>query len=345
MTTDVQIGRFSIINISSTVGHDARIGDFVTIAPACNILGFAEVGDFTELGANVTVLPKVKVGKHCMIGAGTLVTKDVRTTLLYMEFREKLLKNTKEIRDMSKSVSVCAWTYNQENFVEKMQRSIFEQDYAGSFNLTVADDCSTDNTLENLEFFSYWEWPENRMSVYQPEKNIGAASDFCISKAPKAAYIAFMDGDDQWLPEKLRRSISFLEENNYDMVCTDVMNINPAGEHLGRALDWMNLPQTLTIKELSVDNRIYTSTVIAKMDIILKSPGFLGFGYKVLLDYPLFLWLAARYKIGYLNEALTYKMQNTNSVLHHSNTRDIGIAEYGHQKMNMAQIISTTGRK
>jgi glycosyltransferase involved in cell wall biosynthesis len=243
---------------------------------------------------------------------------------------------------MPKSISVCAWTYNQENFVKPMMESVLHQK-SSNFHLIIADDCSTDGTPVHIENYSHIY--KGLLTLVQPEKNIGAASDFCISKAPKVDYIAFMDGDDQWLPEKLEKSIAFLEENNYDMVCTDVMSINPAGEHLGRALDWMNLPQTLTIKELSVDNRIYTSTVVAKMGIILKSPGFLGFGYKVLLDYPLFLWLAARYKIGYLNEALTYKMQNTNSVLHHSNTKDIGIWEYGHQKMNMAQIISTTGRK
>jgi sugar O-acyltransferase (sialic acid O-acetyltransferase NeuD family) len=92
ITTDVQVGKFSIINISSTVGHDARIGDFVTIAPACNILGFAEVGDFTELGANVTVLPKVRIGKHCMIGAGTLVTKDVPDYSLVYGVPGKVIK-------------------------------------------------------------------------------------------------------------------------------------------------------------------------------------------------------------------------------------------------------------
>lgn len=77
LTTDIRIGRHVIINIGSTVGHDADIGDFVTIAPTVNVSGSVTIGEGVDLGTGSTVIQGKQIGAWSIVGAGSVVVKDV----------------------------------------------------------------------------------------------------------------------------------------------------------------------------------------------------------------------------------------------------------------------------
>jgi sugar O-acyltransferase (sialic acid O-acetyltransferase NeuD family) len=77
VTTNVEIGRHSHINVATSISHDCRIGDFVTVAPGARLTGNVCVGDQAFIGAAATVLPGLRIGRGATVGAGALVTKDV----------------------------------------------------------------------------------------------------------------------------------------------------------------------------------------------------------------------------------------------------------------------------
>jgi sugar O-acyltransferase (sialic acid O-acetyltransferase NeuD family) len=82
ITSDVHIGRGSLINLNCTIGHDCEIGDFVEMSPDINISGNCKIGSFSNLGTNAVVLPHVTIGKNVIVGAGSVVTKDVQDNSL-----------------------------------------------------------------------------------------------------------------------------------------------------------------------------------------------------------------------------------------------------------------------
>ncbi len=77
VTTNVEIGRHSHINLAASVSHDCRIGDFVTVSPGVRLTGDVRIGDQAFIGAGATVLPGLRIGREATVGAGAVVTKDV----------------------------------------------------------------------------------------------------------------------------------------------------------------------------------------------------------------------------------------------------------------------------
>lgn len=76
-TCDITIGAHVIVNLSATIGHDARLADFSTLAPSVNISGYAMVGRGSDLGTGVAVIPSAKVGAWSIVGAGSVVVNDL----------------------------------------------------------------------------------------------------------------------------------------------------------------------------------------------------------------------------------------------------------------------------
>ena len=77
VTTNVQIGRHSHINVAASLSHDCRIGAYVTVCPGVRLTGNVTVGDGVFIGTSATVLPGVTIGANAVIGAGAVVCRDV----------------------------------------------------------------------------------------------------------------------------------------------------------------------------------------------------------------------------------------------------------------------------
>ena len=117
------------------------------------------------------------------------------------------------------SVSVLIDTYNHERFIEKAINSVLEQDFpAAEREIIVDDDGSTDRTPEIVQRFE----PNLR---YIRKENGGQASAFNAGIPEcRGQIIAFLDGDDYWLPGKLSR-------------VTEVLSKNPAVGFVGHAIE------------------------------------------------------------------------------------------------------------
>jgi glycosyltransferase involved in cell wall biosynthesis len=102
-------------------------------------------------------------------------------------------------------VSVIIPTYNSVHFVTQAIASVLAQTFQ-DFEVLVIDDGSTDNTKEVLKK----KYGDKIHYLFKTNGGVSSARNFGIEKA-KGKYLAFLDADDIWLPEKLEKQISLLE--------------------------------------------------------------------------------------------------------------------------------------
>lgn len=129
---------------------------------------------------------------------------------------------------MNDLVSIIMPSYNTAQYIEESIQSVRMQTYT-NWELIIVDDCSTDNTDEVVR-----EIQDSRIKYMKNEKNSGAAeSRNRALREAKGKWIAFLDSDDLWYPEKLEKQIAFMKKNDYYFSYTKYTEINPSGEDNG----------------------------------------------------------------------------------------------------------------
>jgi len=141
-------------------------------------------------------------------------------------------------------VSVLLTTYNYGRFVVQSVESVLNQDYGGEIELIVVDDGSTDNTSELLA-------PYEGRIIYIKRENGGQNAAFNTGFARSTgAYIHFLDADDWWKPEKVRRTQECFDANpDAGLVHFRLLLVGEEGglaDHKGRP---STVPVSLTIGE------------------------------------------------------------------------------------------------
>lgn len=124
-------------------------------------------------------------------------------------------------------VSVIMPSWNTERFIANSIQSVINQTYQ-SWELIIVDDCSTDDTDSVVAGFS-----DERIKYLKNEKNCGAAltRNRALREA-KGEWIAFLDSDDLWMPDKLEKQITFMQENNYFLSYHEYEKIDEEGNLL-----------------------------------------------------------------------------------------------------------------
>lgn len=72
-----KVGRFCIINTSSSIDHDCAMGDFSSLAPGVTTGGNVLIGELSAVSIGAVVKHGVKVGDNCVVGASSYVNKDI----------------------------------------------------------------------------------------------------------------------------------------------------------------------------------------------------------------------------------------------------------------------------
>ena len=125
-------------------------------------------------------------------------------------------------------VSIIMPSYNTASFIEETIQSVLNQTYT-NWELIIVDDCSTDNTNEVVDTIK-----DCRIHYLKNEKNSGAAiSRNKALREAKGQWIAYLDSDDLWMPEKLEKQIKFMEENGYVFSYTNYEEIDVDGYKTG----------------------------------------------------------------------------------------------------------------
>jgi glycosyltransferase involved in cell wall biosynthesis len=120
-------------------------------------------------------------------------------------------------------------TYNCAKYIEASIRSVLEQTYT-DWELLIVDDCSSDHTDQVVSLFH-----DERIRFFRNEKNSGAAIARNVAlREAKGRWIAFLDSDDLWLPDKLERQIEFMERNGYSFSYTKYSEMDEQSNDLKR---------------------------------------------------------------------------------------------------------------
>lgn len=123
-------------------------------------------------------------------------------------------------------VSVIMPAYNAAAYIEEAIRSVMDQTY-GAWRLLVLDDGSSDDTVEIVRRLAE---QDSRILLFRNEENLGAARtrnrglDLC-----EEGYVAFLDSDDRWHPEKLATQVALAERTGADVVYTSYAIIDTDG--------------------------------------------------------------------------------------------------------------------
>jgi teichuronic acid biosynthesis glycosyltransferase TuaG len=157
---------------------------------------------------------------------------------------------------MNKMVSIITPSYNSEKFISDTIQSAQNQTYS-NWEMIIVDDCSTDRTVEIIQKFID---NDTRIQLIKLNKNSGTgiARNIALQEA-SGRYIAFLDSDDLWKPEKLSKQIDFMETNNLPFTFSFYDLIDEDGKSLNKRIE---APKNLSFIQLFLCNYVGNLTGI-----------------------------------------------------------------------------------
>lgn len=172
-------------------------------------------------------------------------------------------------------VSVLLVTYNHERFIDKAIQSILDQKTNYDMEIVVADDYSTDKTLEIIQ--SYIEKHPLLFKILPSERNLGITKNYERGfSACEGKYIAVLEGDDYWTdPQKIEKHVGFLESNKGCSMTFNRYIVHDLSKERFNVQPWPieKDHQLITVAELVLDNFIgnfstcvYRKSTLSKID-------------------------------------------------------------------------------
>jgi GT2 family glycosyltransferase len=206
-------------------------------------------------------------------------------------------------------VSVIIPTYNRWPMIAEAVESVLEQAYR-SFEIIVVDDGSTDGTKERLKKYG-----SSVLVISRQRSGVAASRNYGIRIA-KGRYMAFLDSDDLWLPQKLTIQTSFMEQHPEVKICqTEEIwirhgaKVNPKAKHAKPSGD---------IFRRSLDLCLVSPSAVMMMRDLLDQFGGFDESFAVCEDYDLWLRIAKEQAIPLIPEPLVVKRGGHADQLSHS---------------------------
>ncbi len=194
--------------------------------------------------------------------------------------------------------SVVIPVYNRKSLIRRALESVLNQSYLAS-QVVVVDDGSTDGTSDMLQS----EYPQVTV-IRQEHQGVSAARNKGIVNC-RSDWVAFLDSDDEWQPEKLEKQALWLNENSGYQICHcdeiwihNGVRVNQKVKH-AKSGGWIFLhclPLCVVSPSAVVINRI----VFHKVGVFDES-------LPVCEDYDLWLRITSQFPVGFVNEQLVVK--------------------------------------
>ena len=167
---------------------------------------------------------------------------------------------------MNSLVSIITPCFNSEKYVSQTIQSVLSQTYQ-NWEMLLVDDCSNDETFAILSKFVS---QDARIKAFKLEKNAGAgvARNYAIQHA-QGNYIAFLDADDLWKPEKLEKQLHFMQIENIPFTFSFYETIDESGNLRN---EMITTPSKITYKQLYFCNWIGNLTGMYSVDFFGKIP-------------------------------------------------------------------------
>ncbi len=157
-------------------------------------------------------------------------------------------------------VDIVIPNYNKANYLNDCINSVINQTLK-NWRLFIIDDCSSDNSSKILDNFK----KNKKIKIIKLRKNLGPgnARNIGISLS-RSKYLAFLDSDDLWKKNKLKKQISFMENLDLNLSYTDYISFFENKKKTMKT----NLVKKIDYKTFLKNSSINTSTMIIKRKII-----------------------------------------------------------------------------
>ena len=202
-------------------------------------------------------------------------------------------------------VSIITPVYNSEKYISDHIKSIQAQTHSNWEHILV-DDCSLDGSKLLIKSFQE---NDSRIKYHRLEINSGAgvARNTAIELA-QGRYIAFLDSDDQWYPQKLEKQLDFMQKNEYHFTFTDYDQVDKEGQILEKRVKCKPI---VTYKNALYKNPIGCLT--AMYDVNFYGKQYMP-SIRKRQDYALWLKLLKKTNGYGLNECLASYRIGNNSI-------------------------------
>ncbi|MBO4894983.1 MAG: glycosyltransferase family 2 protein [Clostridia bacterium] len=158
-------------------------------------------------------------------------------------------------------ISIIMAAYNAEKTIGFAIESVLAQTYK-DYELIIVNDCSSDSTEEIVRIYVE---NDSRIKLISNEKNLGVSlSRLEALKVANGEWIAVLDSDDAWVPEKLEKQTALQKELEADLVFTGVRYIRADGA----PIDWaFKVPGETCYKELLKQNVIANPSALVRKEL------------------------------------------------------------------------------
>ncbi|WP_179945783.1 glycosyltransferase family 2 protein [Polynucleobacter asymbioticus] len=194
---------------------------------------------------------------------------------------------------MQPAVSIIMPAFNAEQYIAASIGSVLNQTFT-NFELLVVNDCSSDNTRYLIEEIACKDF---RVHLINLEKNFGAPAgprNIGVNRA-LGNWVAFLDSDDIWHPEKLERQITLMEDTGAKFCSTQMINFR--GESNINSIKFMAQSHSkITFLDQLIRYRTPTSSVVMDKAVALNHPFNESLVYKAREDLD--CWLHCHEEIG-----------------------------------------------
>lgn len=207
---------------------------------------------------------------------------------------------------MNALVSIITPAYNSAKFIAETIQSVQNQTHE-NWEMIIVDDGSSDETLAIVQAFID---KDKRIQCYKLAQNsgTGVARNFALQFA-NGNYIAFIDADDLWKPEKLEKQIQFMKKENLPITFSFYEQIDENGNNLKKEI---RNPLEITYSKLYFCNWIGNLTGIYSVDFFGKIP---ISSLKKRQDWIMWLSLVIKIrKVKPVQESLAYYRIRKNSI-------------------------------
>jgi len=207
-------------------------------------------------------------------------------------------------------ISTIIPTYNRAKLLKRALDSVLSQDWPNQ-EVIVVDDGSTDNTAEVLAAYG-----DRIKLVKQENAGPSAARNVGIEMA-RGEWIAFMDSDDEWLPNKLTMQMRYaLKHPRYAMIYCDMSEVVD-GQLVYQSYlkngNYSHVGQGQIYKNLLHEYFIFTPTVLVKKEVFLDV-GYFDTSMRLAEDRELWLRIAYRWQIGFLDHVLVLRHRHSENL-------------------------------
>ncbi len=166
--------------------------------------------------------------------------------------------------DSDDLVSIIMPAFKAESTIRETVASVQQQTYP-HWELLIVDDRSPDGTFSLVTLLAQQD-PRIRPMRHGVNQGPSAARNTALDAA-RGRYVAFLDSDDLWLPDKLKSQLKFMRERHAVFSFTGFRRITAGGERTGR---YIAIPGSMSYRQFLKDTAIATSTVM--IDQIATGP-------------------------------------------------------------------------